>query len=994
MLRIIWFSLAFLPILTFGQDRCEVLQHPLQNASDFEVWIQSKIQDKRIRTLAQGLEQAAEEIATIPVVIHVIHNGEAIGEESNISDAQVLSQVQVLNADFRRLNADTINTPMEFLDRASDPGIEFVLAKQDPEGLPTTGIIRTKGSRTSWRSSNHTELASLSFWPSEDYFNIWVTNLATPLLGYAQFPISELDGLDESNVDPNVDGVVIGHRYFGSEEIGDFPILTSPFNGGRTTTHEIGHFFGLRHVWGDVLDLAGCQVDDFVADTPLSNSNYLGCADHPQSSCGSVDMTSNYLYFSDDACMNLFSLGQTERMRVILENSPRRKSLVNAVGTQEPVIVDNNAGIRQILSPQIGTCDQAISPIAEVRNYGTNVLTSFRISLKVNGQLAQDLLITQELQPLSLTEVNFSLVLLDNPGLYDLTFEITETNGGPDNFPENNSVSLKVASAYDGLITNEIDFNQLPADWIIRNPDDSITWKLVEAPGNGLGNQALSLNFYNYGLNRVGEFDFFVSPVLDFTGVIFAEVNFKVAYAGSSRPYPEGLAMGISRDCGNTIEPGDIPYQKFGNSLSTGFSTNSEFIPGSPSDWRTEVVNLSEFTDTPDLQIIFIAQNGWGNNLYIDDITIRIEREFSLEILSPVQVSCDNDLVPQVRIVNPRVETIQSVSAQITIPDEIDETFEFSDLNTPPGQSVILEFPGLNIEDGECDFEVTILSIDGSTSGIQTQNFLTIPFLIDNSQEEIPFRDKFETPTANSEWKPLKGLQLWQFTTTDAGNNRAIYLANYDNPIENSSSWLAGPVIDMSSILEAGMFFRVSHAKFPGISDTLQVLASVDCGISFTELVYQKTNSELSVSTSTNAWFPETAMDWRTEFIDISRFAGFPEVRFVFVATNSGGNNIFVDDIEFFLSADPEPVEVDLNELVIYPNPGPKVFRVAFNLEEKQDLNLAIYDSDGRFLLEKTMPDILNQTKTFDLTPYPYGIYFLKVTGSSFSKIERVSISY
>src|SRR6185436_125859 len=120
-------------------------------------------------------------------VVHVIHKGEAIGSGSNISDAQILSQIKILNQDFPRANADAVNTPAEFQSVAGSVNLNFVLAKQDPEGNLSTGIVRAKGSRSTWTINDETTLKATSYWPAEDYLNIWVTDLSSTLLGYAQF---------------------------------------------------------------------------------------------------------------------------------------------------------------------------------------------------------------------------------------------------------------------------------------------------------------------------------------------------------------------------------------------------------------------------------------------------------------------------------------------------------------------------------------------------------------------------------------------------------------------------------------------------------------------------------------------------------------------------------------------------------------------------------------------------------------------------------------
>ena len=177
-----------------GQRNCATTQYnesknlyrDFEDKGDFEDWIFQKRQFNVFKQQIGPLPvfRTKGTIAKVPVVIHVIHDGEDIGVGGNISDAQVLSQIEVLNEDFRKLNADTTETQPPFLPVAADVEVEFVFAKQDPEGLPTNGIVRVKGSRSSWTFSSDAELKAESYWPAEDYLNIWVTNLAGGYLGW------------------------------------------------------------------------------------------------------------------------------------------------------------------------------------------------------------------------------------------------------------------------------------------------------------------------------------------------------------------------------------------------------------------------------------------------------------------------------------------------------------------------------------------------------------------------------------------------------------------------------------------------------------------------------------------------------------------------------------------------------------------------------------------------------------------------------------------
>ena len=238
----------------------------------------------------------------IPVVVHVVYSS----DDQNISDAQIRSQIDVLNADYTAANADRSQVPDVWTSVVGDAQLEFALASADPSGNPTDGITRTRTTLTSFTTDDAVKSAATGGadpWPSAHYLNIWVCKLGGGLLGYAQFP-----GGPEAT-----DGLVILSTAFGTTGT-----AAPPFNLGRTAVHEAGHWLNLIHIWGDVI---GCTGTDFVADTPQAHNPNYGTPAFPHVSCDNGpngDMFMNYMDYVDDVAMFMFTSGQVARIQATI----------------------------------------------------------------------------------------------------------------------------------------------------------------------------------------------------------------------------------------------------------------------------------------------------------------------------------------------------------------------------------------------------------------------------------------------------------------------------------------------------------------------------------------------------------------------------------------------------------------------------------------------------------------------------------------------------
>jgi hypothetical protein len=522
------------PPIAFAQNSvethrtCGSMTHLLEQIADNPEFktVRERIETQTYEYTHRAPSVSERSVIAIPVVVHVLYNS----ARDNISDAQIQSQIDALNRDFRKMNAETSRIPAEFQNVAADMGVEFCLAKRQPNGLPTSGIERLYSSNATWQANDdmkRSEKGGLNPWDASKYLNIWVCSLSGGALGYSTFPGSPL----------SIDGVVVDYRYFGTYN------TRAPFNLGRTATHEVGHWLNLFHIWGD-----GICGDDHCDDTPTHQGANYGCPAYPlvRTSCGSTntEMTMNFMDYTNDACMYMFTKGQKARMLSLFAVGGARRGIVeaNLCGFIPPPLcaVPTNFSIANISAQSVtvawtASTDNATFTI-EYRRASDLTWTS-AVNLTANPFIINGLQSATTYQVRLRARCSNTIESLDSPILTVQTLAKIILPPPPpyaecaDIFEPNNSLSAayKIASTskITGIIsdsrdrdwfrietptvgsTAKIKLSSLPADYDLRLFDNRL--RLVQTSENqGLTDETLSytttagqdfLLVYIYGYN-------------------------------------------------------------------------------------------------------------------------------------------------------------------------------------------------------------------------------------------------------------------------------------------------------------------------------------------------------------------------------------------------------------------------------------------------------------------------------------------------------------
>ncbi len=551
-------------------------------------------------------DESARTIYTIPVVFHVV-----LTNQSQVTDAQIQAQLDTLNKSMAGLNGDSIRIPSWFKALFGKSGIQFCLAQRTPDNRVSSGIERITTTQTNFSNNNdfvkRSATGGANIWDQTRYLNVWVCGLTGSILGYATYP---------TDFNPEEQGIVIDYRSLPG---GNF----TNYNTGKTLVHEAGHYFNLVHIWGN--NDNSCSDSDFVDDTPNQDGATNGCFTGAKlDDCnlsGNGIMYQNYMDYSYDACLVMFSNLQVIRMENAL--SLYRSSLLSSNGCEPVVDRVNDARLLSIDAPLQRLCDNTFTPAVTIRNEGSQTVTSLVINARIDNGAIASFNWTGSLT--SLTNTTVTLNKLTTPtGRHTLTVYITGPGNTSDQLTDNDTLSLsyqynlpvsEVAEGFEGGVFP-------PDGWDIVNTDNGIQWQRITGLSN-TGSASAMVNNFNYV--QKGEKDDLRLPNLALANIDSSFLSFSVAASGTtavpSQPASyDTLEVLVSGDCGASF---NSIYKKWGADLNTRVATSaSEFSP-SASEWKKDSVNLSPYINAGIILVAFRSTNGYQNNIYLDDINLR-----------------------------------------------------------------------------------------------------------------------------------------------------------------------------------------------------------------------------------------------------------------------------------------------------------------------------------------------------------------------------------
>ncbi|HET7115647.1 MAG TPA: choice-of-anchor J domain-containing protein [Hanamia sp.] len=976
--------------------------------------------------------QRLQSTVYLPVVFHIVLHNPYI-----ITEAQAQSQIDALNADFAGLNADSTNVPAAFEAVRGHSLIQFVLAKRTPSGALTNGIERVFSSTTA-NPNNVTDsikraaLGGADAWDPASYINIWVGNIADNggTLGYTQIPGSG---------SPADDGIFCNVISFGISSCN-----VSVYNKARTIVHEMGHYFGLNHIWGDDENTSNvCSGDDFRALTtegstytlPLTLYNPPGQGNTPAdigdtpnqaiatTNCPSGTVTDacstvapgiiyqDYMDYTLDDCYSMFTKKQVERMEYLLETY--RGGLITSLGGTPPV----NAAVRDaspVLSVNPGgietsgcssiyhsstlTCAGNFIPKVLIANKGLNNITSITVGYSLNGGAPVTVNLNTGLSFGATQMVSFPPVAVAT-GVYTFKFFTSNVNGaGADQVPANDTLSsiLTVPNPVPLPVSEGFENGTFPpSGWSIINPDNNNTWQLT-TPGN---NSAHSMFIDNYDNGYAGQIDEIRTPKLILSGTDPVVISFDLAHKNyPDSQYNDSLQVLVSSDCGATFTK---YFNKAGAALSTAGSTSDAYLNPAAGDWQTQKITLDgSAVSSGNIIVAFRNVSDFGNNIYIDNINISQEKSRDLTVTAvnpPVEIDCAEPTIPVATIKNVGFSTITGFNVAYTIDNGTPSQTTVTGVSLAPDAQMNVPLNTFTPTQGQHTikvFSAAPISTDGTGDENVLNDTITKSFIAAGNITP-PVTEGFESavfPPANWYIENHDAGITWEKTTAAAKTGSAsMVIRNFNNTSTGTTDEFVSSIISGTSTYDS-MYVSFDYAYATGLSaslaDTLELQITTDCGQTFTT-VWKNWGTGLQTTTNgTGTAFVPGSNDWASVNVNLFNFVGTQNFQVYFIDKGNKQNNLYIDNINIYGIT--VPPRLKSQGYLIYPNPFRQQFIIR-NYQVPVTLQSAhIYNSVGQLIWTKEYNGNGYTEMPVDLGNAPPGVYFLKLQYTDKSVIQKI----
>lgn len=991
---------------------------------------------------------------TIPVVVHIVLPNPWI-----ISDQSVQAFINRLNEDFSGLNADSANCSAgNFCNLRGHSLLRFTLAKRDPQGRFTTGIIRKNGTTVITGGAqpiknSNTASGGSTGWDISKYYNVYVGDGgAAGLLG-----ISPGIGPGSATLGNGFqDGVCVDYRCFG-----DYCFSYDEYRLSRTTVHEIGHNFGLYHIWGDnnpcvtgtdfrQLGSAGCSLPPALLgpndDTPNQSGSTGGCPGNAiANGCNPpiAKMFQNYMDYTDDGCYSMFTIGQVKRMEYVLEfcrNGGYLTTLGGQLPTGYPMPLDGmlhsivspggfEGGIDSDCNPYstsypVQTCEGNFVPKIRIYNSGTTAINNITVTTNINGLNER----TQTVA-VNIPAGKYQIVTLAPqtavPGVNNLFFQLSSPNGGVDGNLANDTMSYRFTVATPIALPYTENFTNLPFPpnngTVVVNPDgpeptpadgSGIGWKRSINAGRP-GPASMWMNCYAY--QTVGERDLYKMPPVNTNAIDSIKVSFYYAYRqyfgdDVETPPNDSLKLLYSTDCGASWQE---LFSKGGPDLSTvNGTTDSSFRPYSPGFWKKESFVLGNLCALGAKNVLFAFEsyNDFGNNIWVDSINIvgfnaANTNATIFDITSPGIAYCSTTLSPTIVLGNAGKDTLRTVNISYSVDGGTPVPYNWSGALGKCESEVITLATVSNLSFTPHRITFYTSNPNGTADDVPANDTLYKDFVVFNTLN-TPIVEDFNGnvfPPANWGGINLTGGTTWERRLVTNGAYKNALLMNNADPRNrnNAVDYFISPIVDNSASFDSvhvdfDLAYRPGR-NYPGSTvlplDTLEILASNDCGTTFTS-VWKKWGDALQTINDPNyAWdtsFVPNAGEWKRQRAYLSPFVGSDNFQLYFAMKGNKQNKLWIDNIN--ISSQTLPQKLKDQGYLIYPNPFNGTFRIHHHgIEPPVDLQaVLVYNASGQTVWSKEYNGNADRQIFINMGNAANGMYILKMIYTNRTVIERI----